>query len=132
MVIVLSNSTYSITVLSGTTKLLCLGKQCFEWSTGTGGRQYLKRIHTIKVADKPKCKGNYWLFDVGDKPGLTPGVHLSIVVAPGTWEAFILQPGLPTKIGETCVMTTTDERIANPRRRRQPQPTSTASDEHWW
>lgn len=123
MVIVITNNTYSITLLSGTTKLLTLGKQCFKWTVGPDQRQYLQRISFTKPNIKPAYKGNYWLFDVIDKPGLTPGVHLSIVVAPDEWEAFILRPGLPSKVGESCTIETTPERIAHPNHRQHREQT---------
>lgn len=117
MVVVLANSTYTITELSDNTKVLTLGKQHFEWSKTPDGAAQLTRIRPLRTNRKPNYKGNYWLFRVHDKPNFTPGIHLCLVVRPGVWEAYLLGPVLPEKTGETCQVIATDECIACPRSR---------------
>jgi len=57
------------------------------------------------------AKGKFWMFDVFSRSNLTKGLHISIVKAPGEWEAFVMPGGLPTKGRLQSSIFPTEERI---------------------
>jgi hypothetical protein len=106
---------YSLQKLVSGHKLLTLDKKSYIWVSGNPG-------HLVRTKETTKgsiliSKGRYWLFDVATRPGLTKGLHLSIVKSPGEWEAFIITDGLPDKVNKQSIITPTDERIAWKRER---------------
>lgn len=112
MVLVLANNEYRLLALPDGGRLLTFGRKCYRWDTRTDGSMQLTRVAPGTKTQGLLRRGNYWLFDVIHNERFTPGIHLSIVIEPGKWEAFVISPQLPTKIGDTCTITATDERIA--------------------
>lgn len=106
-----STGNYSLRKLISGHKLLTLDKKSYVWVEGNP--DYLVRSKESTADSYLIYKGRYWLFDVVDRPGFTPGLHLSIVKRPGEWEAFIIPDGLPNKTHPQSTITPTDERIAS-------------------
>ncbi|CAN5398467.1 hypothetical protein BH09PAT4_BH09PAT4_00430 [soil metagenome] len=114
MVLVLANNTYTLSELLDGGRLLSFGRKFFRWDTSNDGSMYLTRVPPGTKTRKLLHRGNYWLFEVTHNERFSPGIHLSMVGAQGEWEAYIISPVLPAKIGHRCIIQPTDERIAYP------------------
>lgn len=100
---------YSLRKIDEDHKLLTLDKKSFVWTLSNPG--YLARSKTVDTKSEVVSKGRFWMFDVLSRPDLTKGLHLSIVKAPGEWEAFIIPDGLPDKNHPRSNIIPTEERI---------------------
>lgn len=109
---ILGNNMYSICKYDEKT-IFIIGKKYYQWDT-TAAEQRLTRIRPVKGLPPPLYHGNCWLFDVVQNPRFTRGIHMSLVLKPGKWEAYLLSAALPEKIGDSCSATPTNEHLAWP------------------
>lgn len=116
MVIALGNNEYTLSKVDGSTNLLTLGRKYYLWQQTPSNIVLLTRVKRPSTPKPRKEKGNYWLFNVVEHTGYTPGVHLSLITESCRWRAYLLSNHFPLKLGETCELQPTDERIARPQR----------------
>ena len=116
MLLSLGNGQYSLTRQKNHNKLLILDDDHYVWKV-KDNHQSLTRVEPVSHRSKPFLECYYWLFSAKNEPKLTNGQHLSIIIQPGKWEAYLLTPGLPVSIGDSCEVIATDERIARPHSR---------------
>lgn len=117
MVIVLGNNEYSLAKVDDSTSLLTLGRKYYLWKEEASGKSTLTRVKRPREHLPKAEKGNYWLFNVIEHTAFTPGFHLSLVSESCCWKAYLLACHFPLKTGESCEVTSTEERIARPPRR---------------
>jgi len=109
----ISTGNYCLRKIDSDHKLLTLDKKSYIWTLSDP--DYLERGAMIDNKFPVISKGRFWIFDVLSHPRLTKGLHLSIVKAPGEWEAYIMPDGLPDKKHTQSGIVPTKERIAAPK-----------------
>jgi hypothetical protein len=117
MVVVLGNNDCTISELENGSRILTLGRRHYLW-VASGTLFYtltrIKQPHSKRLSVK---KGKYWLFNVTSNQAFTPGIHLTLMVMPGQWEAYLVSPAFPRRVGEQCKIMSTHERIVSPARK---------------
>jgi hypothetical protein len=117
MVVALGNNDCTILELADGSRILTLGRRHYRWDTSSISTSILTRIQLPHGKRKSIQKGKYWLFNVTSNAHFTRGIHLSLMITPGQWEAYLVSPSFPRRIGDQCKITSTNERIVSPTRK---------------